>query len=293
MSGDDEESALASVSAAAQQQLAELLRQRGIACEERGEWLVLDGERLSVRCTAERCQSHAQGWMVQLNFTIAADEGAGVVLSDTNVGVGASLEAAIAESAEAWVDGVLAPVRQAFGEAEDDTGINIYDLVTVDIERAEETSWEAFAGPFQLRGARDRQEAVAAYLADEPPLVTLLINDLTALLTEKPAPLIWIKLLLQKPPAGPMVVECKANGEQWHEGERALAKFDWPAGSEGMLIKQFAVLKRGTSRPSQLTRENQPSQAASEGTQGQRSGCSGVLAGGILFSVAMLVLLLA
>lgn len=278
MSHGDQEPTLIAVSEAAQELLAEALRQRQVDCERRGEWLELEQNRLAIRCTAEKCQSSPQGWMVQLNFDIATDAGAGAVISDTCVGVGHSLEAAIRESISSWLDGVLSAVQQAFGATDTSPDVNVYDLTMVNRERAEETSWVAYAGPFQFRGGRDRQQVVATYLAEQPPLVTLLLDQLTDVLVETSEPLVWIKLLSQKPLNGQLVVECKANNLDWREGQVALARFAWPAGSDGILIKQFAVLKRGESRPRHEISENPPSQVTSDGAQPMRRGCLGMIA---------------
>jgi hypothetical protein len=169
-----------------------------------------------------------------------------LVISDTNVGLGGSLEGAVFEVVNTWLEAVFAPIQAALGAADDHSQVTVCELAVANRERVLEP-WVAYSGGFQIRGTNERAEQLGQCLKAAPPLMTLLLEPLTSLLNGRREAVSWIKLFLQLQPGGKVVAECKANNQDWLEGQRALANFSWPAGSEGLLFKQFIVMTRGES----------------------------------------------
>jgi hypothetical protein len=243
MSQVDPQPMLAQISVIAQQLLAQDFQRLGLQADCVSEQLQIRDSGVSVQCTADNFRSFPQGWMVQLTFDCTAKPDSPFVISDTNVGIGNSLEAAIHESVTSWIDGVFAPIQSALDIRSNISEVDVYDLIISDGDGQQEP-WVAFAGPFQLRGVVERRDELGQCLIDSPPLMTVMLDDLTDLLGRQSAMLLWIKLFLQRQQGGQLVAECKANNCDWLEGSQALAEYSWPSASDGLLFKQFVILKR-------------------------------------------------
>jgi hypothetical protein len=269
---------LAKVSDDIRRMLVDELQRRGLSVHQRNELLDLDREGLTIRCGADKCGMFSHGSMVQATFEVTDRSSTATVISDTLVGAGESEQAAFLEAVTSWLDGVFPPIQAAVGESEASPDLNIFDISTIDIEKKVQTAWEAFTGSCQIRGSANHREILQAQLAEQPPLVTVLLNPLTDLLSEQGSRICWVKIFLNRRADGGVIAECKANGLDWPEGREALAEFVWPAGTEGMLFKQFAVLRRGDSRPLPPDMQTQPS---------SKKGCASVLLlGGVLTALA-------
>jgi hypothetical protein len=256
MSQDDFQAILDRLSDAAQDVLIEILEHQGLAVRRQGEWLQL-GEFL-VRCAANNCKSYPQGWMVQMSFDICPESGADKLISDTNVGIGTTLNDAVVEALTTWMNGVLSPALAVLGMTGVGSDVALYDFRVANVRRDEETCWTLYAGPFQIRGQANDPEALARYLTASPPLKTVLLKPLSDLLSDEQSTLWWIKILLQRLTGNPAIVECKANNKDWPEAMAAMVAFDWPPESEGMLFKQFALIQRGDTGPFQPTTNGLP-----------------------------------
>lgn len=196
--------------AAIRQWLQQRFGEHGVELEPDEEWLITDGDFPAVRAV---WREGAAGVPGRLDVEVVLDEERGIEESFAGRGAG---EAACRDALDAFERSTLHVLLAACWYATDDRRLRL--------ETWENglRSWDAFIGPWHLRGdapsatlpAAEAVAAVAAALAREPLAPRLH----------------WLRLFCRRGADGAVDVEALLDNQPWPAGDQALAAQPWPAG---------------------------------------------------------------
>ncbi len=196
--------------AAIRQWLLRLFEQHGVELEPDEEWLITDGDFPAVRAVWREGAAGAPG---RLDVEVVLSEERGIEESFAGHGGG---EAGCRDALDAFVASTLHVLLAACWYATDDRKLRLETW-----ENGLRT-WDAFIGPFHLRGDAEPQElpaaeAVAAMAA--------------AIGREALSPqLHWLRLFCRRGADGATDLEVLLDNQPWPAGDQALAALSWPAG---------------------------------------------------------------
>lgn len=157
-------------------------------------------------------------------------------LPDTFAAAGETTEAAIQQAVQSWVDGPLELLREAVASPHETT----YDLTQSNPTTQRTHKWGIFAGPLQIASDEALMERIYRAL-DEKPLFERL-HTAKALPVLEPGRVHLVKLFAMRAGIhGPVLGECKVDGEPVESAAKVLAGVELPTSSAHQFVRQYLL----------------------------------------------------